>query len=185
MEKRQDLFFVSCVHKESTYLPRKNLNSFFLFLFQIKIWFQNRRAKERRESKKSESTNSSCQKNPENDQDTVPVDNMKGTSISQLPSCRYAQHQTSTPNAEDQAAAPDARLQTTKHNGYNRDSFLFAQPLQVSKPATDLLEELERSHFDVPISPSDWSSASSSEYVHQLNVSPLTVNADFGLVPRI
>ena len=132
--------------------------------FQIKIWFQNRRAKERRDNRKS-SDPDTC--SPPYSEETR-TETTSSAVTSQFTSCRFAGNETS----------PTSNFNTGQ---------CLHQPCSTENQAGDLksLDNEIGSRFGLPISPSEWNTSLSNDFVPQFNVSPLTVNMDFRFGQRL
>ena len=132
--------------------------------FQIKIWFQNRRAKERRGNRKSSDADT-C--SPPYSEETR-TETTSSVVTSQFTSCRFAGNETS----------PTSNFNTGQ---------CLHQPCSTEYQAGDLksLDNEIGSRFGLPISPSEWNTSPSNDFVPQFNVSPLTVNMDFRFGQRL
>lgn len=147
-----------------------SLKKCFCFLsIQIKIWFQNRRAKERRDNRKSSDAESSSPPKVE-EKENKPKESSQRFMTSQYSSCRFPAYQ----------ASPEPEYSTGQCLYQPCSSTTGSQ-----SGTTNTSGDLPESSLELPISPSQWNTAHIDGFVPQLNVSPLTVNIDFGFGPRL
>ena len=152
---------------------------FFLFCYnyilQIKIWFQNRRAKERRGSRKEKYTKYTDKSSDEDDNDTQEYSTSNLDNANDfLSSCRF----TGTENISEERRQCRFLNQT--------------EPLSIradrTSPSSSCLFD-PRTHHEIrpSVSPSEWrmTNTTGSSFLPSIDVSPLTGNVNFDFELRL
>ena len=146
--------------------------SYFLSVLQIKIWFQNRRAKERRDTKK-ETYREQADIDDHNDTNKYSPSALDNTSEF-LTSCRY----TGSENISE-----ERRFSSGQCRFSNQSETRNINENNTSSSMTYLLQARDCLQATPSISPPDWRMSAGSSFLQTVDVSPLTgnVNIDFEL----